>query len=102
MSKHQGLVRPEGLDELKKCIHLIGSRARVLPACSIVLQPIRYRVTPTPATNVCKLPPAPQEVFVSVLSLLVIVLSGITRQSSSRWKIQGVGVVLSACVNAAN
>jgi hypothetical protein len=40
-----------------------------------------------------RLPPAPQEVFVSILSLLVIVLSEIPRQSSSRWKLQGVGVV---------
>jgi hypothetical protein len=34
-------VRPEGLDKLKKKknIHLIGSRTRYLPACSIVPQP---------------------------------------------------------------
>jgi hypothetical protein len=31
-------VRPEGLDK-EKIIHLIGSRTRDLPACSIVPQP---------------------------------------------------------------
>jgi hypothetical protein len=36
LSKPQGLVRLGGLDKLKKFIHLIGSRNRVLPACSIV------------------------------------------------------------------
>jgi hypothetical protein len=33
------LVRPEGLSELKKILHLIGSQIRDLPACSIVPQP---------------------------------------------------------------
>jgi hypothetical protein len=32
-------VRPEGLGKLKKFIHLIGSRARDVPACSIVSLP---------------------------------------------------------------
>jgi hypothetical protein len=37
-SKPHGLVRPKGLLKLKKkLIHLIGSRTRDLPACSIVL-----------------------------------------------------------------
>jgi hypothetical protein len=36
LSKHQGLVLPEGLRKLNKFIHLIRSRARDLPACSIV------------------------------------------------------------------
>jgi hypothetical protein len=31
LSKHQGLVQPEGLDKLIKIIHLIGSRTRDLP-----------------------------------------------------------------------
>jgi hypothetical protein len=38
-------VRPEGLGKLKK-IHLIGARSRDLPVCSIVPQPLRYRVPP--------------------------------------------------------
>jgi hypothetical protein len=33
-------VRLEGVDRLKKFIHLIGSRTRDLPACSIVPQPL--------------------------------------------------------------
>jgi hypothetical protein len=37
-------MRPEGLGKLKKCIHLIGSRTRDHPACSIVPQALRYRV----------------------------------------------------------
>jgi hypothetical protein len=37
-------VRPEGLGKLKKFVHLIGSRIRDLPACSLVLQPLCYRV----------------------------------------------------------
>jgi hypothetical protein len=36
MSELQVLVRPEGLGKLKKFIHLIGSRTRDLPACSIL------------------------------------------------------------------
>jgi hypothetical protein len=36
LSKLQGVVRPEGLGELEKLIHLIGSRTSDLPACSIV------------------------------------------------------------------
>jgi hypothetical protein len=44
MSEPQGLVRPEVLRKLKKFIHLIGSRTRELPTCSIVLQPLRYCV----------------------------------------------------------
>jgi hypothetical protein len=33
------MVRLEGLSKLKKKIHLIGTRTRDLPACSIVPQP---------------------------------------------------------------
>jgi hypothetical protein len=40
----QGLVRLEGLDELKKFIHLIGSRTRYLSAIYVMPQPLRYRV----------------------------------------------------------
>jgi hypothetical protein len=36
-------VRPEGLGKLDK-IHLIGTRSRDIPVCSIVPQPQRYRV----------------------------------------------------------
>jgi hypothetical protein len=39
-------VRPEGLSKLEK-IHLIGTRSPDLPVCSIVSQPLRYRVPPT-------------------------------------------------------
>jgi hypothetical protein len=35
LSKPQGLVRPEGLGQLKKYIHFIVSRTRDLPASSI-------------------------------------------------------------------
>jgi hypothetical protein len=38
-------VRPEGLGKSEK-LHLIGKRSRDLPACSIVPQPLRYRVPP--------------------------------------------------------
>jgi hypothetical protein len=37
-------MRPKGLGKLKKCIHLIGFRTHNLPACSIVPQPLRYRL----------------------------------------------------------
>jgi hypothetical protein len=46
LSKPQGLVRPEGLGNLKKFSDLVGSRTRNLPACSIVSQPLRYCVPP--------------------------------------------------------
>jgi hypothetical protein len=36
-------VRPEGLGKLEK-IHLDGTPSRDLPVCSIVPQPLRYRV----------------------------------------------------------
>jgi hypothetical protein len=36
LSQPQGLVRLEGIGELKKCIHFIGSRTHGLPTCSIV------------------------------------------------------------------
>jgi hypothetical protein len=36
LSEPQGLVRPEGLGQLKKFLHLIGSRTRDFAACSIV------------------------------------------------------------------
>jgi hypothetical protein len=39
----RAIVRPEGLGKLEK-IHLMGTRFRDLPACSIVPQPLRYRV----------------------------------------------------------
>jgi hypothetical protein len=38
-------MQPEGLGKLKKFIHLIGSRTRNLPTCSIVLQPLRYHMS---------------------------------------------------------
>jgi hypothetical protein len=38
-------VRPEVLGKLEK-IHLIGTRSRDLPACSIVPYPLRYRLPP--------------------------------------------------------
>jgi hypothetical protein len=46
LSKLQGPVRLEGLGKLKKkkkLIHLIGSRIRDLPACSVVPYPLRYQ-----------------------------------------------------------
>jgi hypothetical protein len=36
----RAIMRLEGLGKLKKRIHLIGTRSRYLPACSIVPQPI--------------------------------------------------------------
>jgi hypothetical protein len=39
------IMRPGGLRKLEK-IHLIGTRSRDLPACSIVPQTLRYRVPP--------------------------------------------------------
>jgi hypothetical protein len=41
-------VRLEGLGELMKIIRLIGSRTRDLPACRVVLQPLRYYRAPFP------------------------------------------------------
>jgi hypothetical protein len=46
LSEPQGRVRPEGLGKLKKSIDLMGSRTDSLPACSIVPQPLRYRMPP--------------------------------------------------------
>jgi hypothetical protein len=43
-SKPHGLVRQGGLGKLKQVIHFIGSRSHDLQACSIVPQPLRYRV----------------------------------------------------------
>jgi hypothetical protein len=37
-------VRPKEFGKLKKLIHLIGSRTRDLLACSIMPQPLLYRV----------------------------------------------------------
>jgi hypothetical protein len=37
-------VREEGLGELKKFIHLVGSRTSDLPACSVVPEPLCYCV----------------------------------------------------------
>jgi hypothetical protein len=44
LSKPQGLVLLEGLGKLKKLNCLIGSRTHYLPSCSIVPQPLRYRL----------------------------------------------------------
>jgi hypothetical protein len=44
LSKPQGLLRLEGLGKLKKCNELIGSGTRDLPACSVVPQPLSYRM----------------------------------------------------------
>jgi hypothetical protein len=44
MSKLQGVMLPKVLDKLKKFNHLIGSRTGDLVACSLVPQPLRYRV----------------------------------------------------------
>jgi hypothetical protein len=42
------MLGPKGLGKLKKkIINLIGSRTYDLPACSILLQPLRYSVPPT-------------------------------------------------------
>jgi hypothetical protein len=41
LSKPQGLVRPEGLDKLKKPIHLFESRIRDRRSCSTIPLPIR-------------------------------------------------------------
>jgi hypothetical protein len=38
-------VRQEGLGKLEKLIHLIGSQIRDYPACSLVPEPLRYRVS---------------------------------------------------------
>jgi hypothetical protein len=46
LSRPKGLVRLEGLGQLKK-IHLIGIRSRDLPACSIVPQPTTLPRAPT-------------------------------------------------------
>jgi hypothetical protein len=46
LSKPHSLVRPQGLGKLKTFIHLIGSRTRDVPVCSIVPQPQCYRVNP--------------------------------------------------------
>jgi hypothetical protein len=40
----RGLVLLEELGKLHKLIYLIGFRTRDLPACSIVSQPLHYRV----------------------------------------------------------
>jgi hypothetical protein len=45
LSKEQGLVRVEGLDQLMRIIHLIGSRTRDLQAC---------RKVPTNCCNWCE------------------------------------------------
>jgi hypothetical protein len=44
MSKHQGLVQPEGSGKLMKFDYLIGSGTHDLPACGVVPQPLRCRV----------------------------------------------------------
>jgi hypothetical protein len=40
LSKPQGVVRLQGSGKLKKCIHLIGTRTRDLPARSVEPQPM--------------------------------------------------------------
>jgi hypothetical protein len=44
LNKPQGQMRLEGLGKLNKSDDIIGSQTRDLPACSIVHQPLRYRV----------------------------------------------------------
>jgi hypothetical protein len=44
LSEPQSLVQLKVLGKLKKLIHLIWFRTRDLQACSIVSQPLRYRV----------------------------------------------------------
>jgi hypothetical protein len=44
-------VRPEGLCKFKKLIHPTESRTRDLPTCSIVPQPLRYRVVLSPGND---------------------------------------------------
>jgi hypothetical protein len=39
-----GLMRPEGLGKLKIFIHIIVSRTRYLPACSVLPCPVRYHM----------------------------------------------------------
>jgi hypothetical protein len=46
-SKPQGLVRQQELNKFKKFIHLMTPRTRNLPDCSILPQPLRYRVPPS-------------------------------------------------------
>jgi hypothetical protein len=43
-SYSRAMVRMEKLGKWKKLIHLIGARIRDLPACTLVVQPPRYRV----------------------------------------------------------
>jgi hypothetical protein len=51
LSEPHGLKRPEGLDELRTFIHLIGSQTRDLPASSTVLQPLMLEHTPYRRTD---------------------------------------------------
>jgi hypothetical protein len=44
ISVAKGLVRLGELGKLKKLINLIVPRTRDLPACNVVLQPLRHRV----------------------------------------------------------
>jgi hypothetical protein len=53
LSKPRGLERLEGLGKLKNFVHLIGARTRVLPACSMVPQPLRYRVPVPRESRAC-------------------------------------------------
>jgi hypothetical protein len=41
LSKPQGLLLMKGLGKLKKCIRIVGTQTRALPASSIVTQPFR-------------------------------------------------------------
>jgi hypothetical protein len=50
-SKSQDLVRLEMLGKLKKFNHLIGSRTRDLPACSILPQPTTLPPSPSCINN---------------------------------------------------
>jgi hypothetical protein len=45
-------VRLEGLGQLKKKMHFIGTRNRALPACSIVLQSTTLPRAPFKAVNI--------------------------------------------------
>jgi hypothetical protein len=53
-------VHLEELRKLKKCIHLIGTRTRNIPACSIFPQSLRYRV--------------PQIIIIIIILILIIII----------------------------
>jgi hypothetical protein len=45
-------MRPEGLGKLKKLIRLLSLEPHDLPSCSIVLQPLHYRVRERITVNI--------------------------------------------------